>query len=101
MQSCDPSMLRSQITSKMGTIDVLLKDIRGSYAPSRDPFADEADITDRLKRAVARLSSSDQTIILLYAEDRSMRKVAKRFKVSVAYIHKEIERIRKEIKSKL
>ena len=30
-----------------------------------------------------------------------MRKVAKRFKVSVAYIHKEIERIRKEIKSKL
>ena len=85
----------------MGQIHELVKDIRGSYTPTKDPFANDNDLVDRIKRAVARLSSSDQTIILLYAEDRSMRKVAKRFNVSVAYIHKKIERIRKEIKSKL
>ena len=94
-------MLRSQMTYKMGQIHELVKDIRGSYTPTKDPFANDNDLVDRIKRAVARLSSSDQTIILLYAEDRSMRKVAKRFNVSVAYIHKKIERIRKEIKSKL
>lgn len=75
--------------------------IRGDYLPSADIFRDERPKVDKSKQAVAKLTPTDQAIFICYCEDRSLQKVADRFKVSKAYIHKIISRIRKEIKSNL
>lgn len=77
------------------------RDIRGDYAPRDDCFNSDSERVAKLKHAITRLSSSDQAIILLYCEDRSLRKLAKRFDVSVAYMHKTVTRIKNEIKRKL
>ena len=79
----------------------LYRHIRGDYAPRNDCFNTDSDRVAKLKHAIARLSLSDQAIILLYCEDRSLRKLADRFDVSVAYMHKAVTRIKNEIKRKL
>lgn len=75
--------------------------VRSDYLPSADIFRDDRPKVVKAKRAVARLTASDQAIFICYCEDRSLQKVADRFKVSKAYIHKIITRIKTEIKRNL
>lgn len=83
------------------TASDLFQFIRGEYAPRNDIFDRDSERVAKVKRIIAALSPQDQTVILLYCEDRSLQKVADRFNVSKAYIHKTIKRIRKQIISKL
>lgn len=83
----------------MATIDYT--SIRGEYLPRQDCFDNDEAKIHKLKVALARLSPSDQAIIIQYCEDKSLQKLAARFGVSKAYMHKRIAQIRKEIKSRL
>lgn len=83
----------------MATIDYT--SIRGDYLPRQDCFDNDEAKIHKLKVALARLSPADQALIIQYSEDKSLQKLADRYGVSKAYIHKNIARIRKEIKSRL
>lgn len=71
--------------------------IRNEYLPRHSIFDKDADKVAKIKRGVARLSPSDQAIFIHYCEDRSLQRLANRFKVSKAFMHKTIQRIRREI----
>lgn len=88
--------MRSQTNKTMRVLDTY-PDIRGDYLPRQDIFTNESLKVQRTKKALAKLSPSDQLIIIHYSEDRSLQKTANRFGVSKAYIHKVIKRIRDDI----
>ena len=75
----------------------MYREIREDYAYHEDIFQDD----DRMKKLKDilnnKLSVVDKTIILLYAENGSLRKAAKMIGVSHATYRSEIKRIRKLI----
>lgn len=78
-----------------------LRQLTEEYKPSDDPFAKRTELGDRLKVAVQRLSPLDRNIFLLYCEDMSMAKTAKRFGVSKGTMVNELRRIKNKIKASL
>lgn len=73
--------------------------IRADYEPHRadDVFAPE-DRAERVKRAMAeRLTEAERTVVILYAEVRSLRKLGVALGVSHATVRKELDRIRGKI----
>lgn len=61
-------------------------------------FSDAPERTELLKEIVAtRLNEVDRTIILLYAEIQSTRKLGKRMGMSMMTVWREIQRIKAEV----
>lgn len=74
------------------------KTIREEYRYDADIFSTEADRTARLKWIIEnKLSQVDQTLILMYADCMSLRKLGKRLGISHTLLGKEIKRIRGNI----
>jgi DNA-directed RNA polymerase specialized sigma subunit len=74
------------------------RDIKQDYAWEFDMFSDAQERTELLKEIVAtRLNEVDRTIILLYAEIQSTRKLGKRMGMSMMTVWREIQRIKAEV----
>lgn len=74
------------------------KEIRAEYTFDPSVFNDEAERVRLLKQIIAqRLNAVDRTIILLYADCQSFRKLGARMQLSHMTVRREVLRIRKEI----
>lgn len=74
------------------------KEIRSEYAFDPSVFNDEAERVRLLKQIIAeRLNAVDRTIILLYADCQSFRKLGARMRLSHMTVRREVLRIRAEI----
>ena len=74
------------------------RDIKQDYAWEFDMFSNAPERTELLKEIVAtRLNEVDRTIILLYAEIQSTRKLGKRMGMSMMTVWREIQRIKAEV----
>ena len=74
------------------------KDIRQDYKFEGGLFSEEPQRTAKVKWIIEnRLNDVDRTIIILYADCLSYRKLGKRFGVSHSFMRKEVRRIREHI----
>ena len=74
------------------------RDIREDYAWEPDIMSAEPERTALLKEIIAtRLSEVDRTIILLYADCQSTRKLGARMGMSMMTVWREIRRIKAKI----
>lgn len=72
--------------------------IRQEYTYNPDIMNEEEERLTRLKRIIEqKLSLADKTIILLYVDCQSYRKLGKRLGVSHMTIRREVQRIKKII----
>jgi DNA-binding CsgD family transcriptional regulator len=74
-----------------------LKRLKTEYTFQLDTFSNDRG----LLIAMNELELTEQTILLLYAEHQSYRKVAKLLNISHQAIKNEIEKIRKKIKDRI
>lgn len=74
-----------------------LKRLKAEYTFQLDTFSNDRG----LLIAMNELELTEQTILLLYAELQSYRKVAKLLNISHQAIKNEIEKIRKKIKDRI
>ena len=65
-----------------------------------DIFVDD-DRMYKLKQIINELDDLDRSILIVYADEGSMKKAGSKFNVSAATIYAHIKRIRQEIKDKL
>ena len=73
-------------------------EIRKDYTFDGSVFSNDPERVARVKWIIEnRLSQVDQTIIILYADCQSLRKLASRFGVSHTFLAKEIRRIKTHI----
>ena len=75
-----------------------LKKIEEEYA--NDIFLDD-DQMFKLKEIIENLDDLDRAILIVYADEGSMKKAGSKFNVSAATIYSNIKRIRNIIKEKL
>ena len=75
-----------------------LKKIEEEYIS--DIFVDD-DKMYKLKQIINELDDLDKALLIIYADEGSMKKAGKKFNVSAATIYTNIKRIRQEIKEKL
>lgn len=69
------------------------------YDYNEDIFCEDDERVRSIKRAIAQvISPTDRTIILLYTELGSQRKVGKMLGVSASTVNIQLKRIRKEIR---
>ena len=64
-------------------------------------FLKDDDQMFKLKEIIENLDDLDRSILIVYADEGSMAKAAKKFNVSAATIYTNIKRIRNIIKEKL
>lgn len=75
-----------------------LREIREDYAWNPDIMNNEPEVTNRLKEIIdTKLTLTDKTIILLYADCGSLRILGKRLGVSHMTIRRSVQRIKKII----
>ena len=55
----------------------------------------------KLKEIIENLDDLDRALLIIYADEGSMKKAGSKFNVSAATIYAHIKRIRQEIKDKL
>lgn len=77
---------------------ISLKTIEEEYV--NDIFIDD-DRMYMIKEIIDGLDDLDKALLIVYADEQSMAKTAKKFNVSAATIHSNIKRIRQIIKDKL
>ena len=76
-----------------------LKLLEADYKPDPTIWRQDTPRVHLLKKIVfEKLDQADRTLILIYAELRSTRKMAEKFQVSQMTIQRQITRIRKIIK---
>ena len=75
-----------------------LKKIEEEYVS--DIFVDDEKMF-KLKQIIENLDDLDRAILIVYADEGSMKKAGKKFNVSAATIYYNIKRIRNIIKEKL
>lgn len=75
-----------------------LKKIEEEYVS--DIFVDD-DQMFKLKEIIENLDDLDRSILIMYADEGSMKKAGSKFNVSAATIYSNIKRIRNLIKEKL
>lgn len=74
------------------------KDIKADYAFDPDIMNDEDERISRVKEIIdTKLSLADKTIILLYVDCQSYRKLGQRLGVSHTTVRRECQRIRRTI----
>lgn len=73
------------------------KEIREDYAYKEDMFTEEPDKVRRLKKVISELDQVDRTLILLYADCQSFRKLGKRLGLSHQSAKKVIDDINEKI----
>ena len=78
-----------------------IKDIKEELLPIDDIFNNYSELLDRTKRNFASLDEVDKTILILYMELGSLRKVGEELGVSHTLIYKNITRIKEKFKKKL
>lgn len=72
--------------------------IKKDYAFNPDIMNEEEDRVSRVKEIIdTKLSSADKTILLLYVDCQSYRKLGKAFNCSHMSIRREVQRIKKII----
>lgn len=72
--------------------------IKADYAWNPDCMSEEDPKVARIKEIIStKLSLADKTIILLYVDCQSYRKLGKRLGVSHMTVHKDVKRIKKII----
>ena len=64
-------------------------------------FLKDDDQMFKLKQIINELDDLDRAILIIYADEGSMKKAGKKFNVSAATIYSNIKRIRQEIKERL
>ena len=95
----DPSTDTTPRTAELGRT---YREIRRDFAFNSDPFCEDDAKVRRVKWVVEnRLTQADRTIILLYAEIGSYRKLGRRLGLSHTTVKNEVHRIRKIIQENL
>ena len=95
----DPS---KDTTSRTADIGRTYREIRRDYVFRDDPFCEDDVKVRRVKWVVEnRLTQADRTIILLYAEIGSYRKLGRRLGLSHTTVKNEVHRIRRIIQDNL
>lgn len=93
------SLVTTRRTDDLGRT---FREIRRDYAYDGSIFTDDDALMRRTKWVIEnRLTMADRTIIILYAELGSYRKLGKRLGLSHTTIKNEVHRIREIIKSNL
>ena len=64
-------------------------------------FLKDDDNIFRLKQIIDKLDDLDKALLIVYADEQSMKKAGDKFNVSAATIYSNIKRIRNIIKEKL
>ena len=64
-------------------------------------FLKDDDQMFKLKQIIENLDDLDRALLIIYADEGSMKKAGSKFNVSAATIYANIKRIRQEIKEKL
>lgn len=83
------------MTGKENAVVAEYRIIRAEYAFDPDVMCRDDERVRRVKEIVdTRLSAVDKTIILLYADCQSLRKLAKKMGVSHTTIRKDVNRIK-------
>lgn len=77
---------------------ISLKKIEEEY---EGDFLKDDDQMFKLKQIIENLDDLDRAILIIYADEGSMKKAGKKFNVSAATIYSNIKRIRNIIKEKL
>ena len=73
-----------------------IKEIKEELLPNNSIFNNDSELLDRTKRIFASLDDIDKTILILYMELGSLRKVGEELGVSHTLIYKNIIRIREK-----
>ena len=77
---------------------ISLEKIEEEYLPD---ILNDTDESLRLKEVISELDDLDRSILIVYADTKSMSKTAKLFSVSPATIYSRISKIREIIKNRL
>lgn len=76
----------------------LYRRTREHYAPDFGPFRDWSDRGEQLRRRMARrLTETERTTLILYAELGSLQKLADQMQVSKSRIYREIQNIKRKL----
>lgn len=76
----------------------LYRRTRASYLPDFGPFRDWSDRAEQLRRRMAtRLTETERTTMILYAELGSLQKLADQMGVSKSRIYREIHNIKQKL----
>lgn len=86
---------------KRKEITKLYKSIKDDYSYNSDVMCQDSPRVMAAKKAVEGLGVVDRTIIILYAETQSLRKVGELLGVSHQTIKNEIKRIRQKVCSQM
>ena len=82
-------------------VDGIVRDykvIRDDYRPSADIFSEEGERSAALKQIIEeKLTQVDRTLLLMYADCASLRKLGTRLGISHTLLGKEIRRIREQV----
>lgn len=95
MKTPSPS---TESTSRTDNLGRTYRDIKRDYVFDGSPFCEDEEKVRRAQWVVEnKLSAADRTIIILYAEIGSYRKLGKRLGLSHTTVKNEVHRIRKII----
>ena len=86
---------------KADEITRMYKAVKEDYAFNADVMCRDEERVRATKKAVAALGVVDRTIIILYAETQSLRKVGEMLGVSHQTIKNEVKRIRQIVCSRI
>lgn len=78
-----------------------IEDILEDYKYNDDIFNEENDLINYIKRALNELPQSNKYIMLLYADDASLKKTSERLNISKTPLYNELKRLRKIIIKKI
>lgn len=93
-------MRTNKNNNELRNIVANFKRIKEDYRPQDGVMAEDSPRIHALKGIIyRRLSVSDRTLLILYAETNSLRKVGALMGVSHQSVKNEIQRIRKEVLS--
>lgn len=75
----------------------MVRDMRIDYRPDGSPFTPDSDRVALLKEVVAALPEADRTLLLLYAEMRSYRKMGAALHLSHMTCRRAVVKIRARV----
>lgn len=93
------TLMVKKINRNHGTID--FNDIYDEYLPDNSPLSNDSDRYNKIANIVFNnLDECERRILLLYAENPSLRKVGEILNCSQSLVNLTIKEIRKKIKQK-
>lgn len=91
-------MGKKRTSLRSGEAARIYRNVKGLYLPGAGLFEDEGDRAAVLRKRMAeRLTETERTTLILYAELESLAAVAEVLKVSKSRIYREIQEIKRKL----